>query len=319
MSRVRVVALLVLLLSTNLVFGAGYIRTNLVSDQTGTALITDPLLVNPRGIALTASSPFRVANNGRPTSALYRGDAGTAGDSHGLFGKLTFNASAATTPIVGTGTTMSVTEGAAFTGTVAVFSDADGTGTYTAMINWGDSSSSTGTIVPAGSGNYLVSGSHTYGEEAASRPITVTINDTTDGASGIVTGSAAIADAPLTGSPSNVAFLPAVPFTARVATFTDADPGGTASDYTATIDWGDATPMTAGTITANGTGFSVTGSHTYTLAGNYTITVTIHDAGGAQTIVTSMAGLSVPALDPRGLLLLALALAGVGLFVIRRT
>jgi len=33
-------------------------QTNLVSDQPGVALITDPDLVNPWGISMTATSPF---------------------------------------------------------------------------------------------------------------------------------------------------------------------------------------------------------------------------------------------------------------------
>jgi uncharacterized protein (TIGR03118 family) len=49
-------------------------QTNLVSDQPGVALITDPNLVNPWGITMTPTSPFWVANNGTGTSTLYAGD-----------------------------------------------------------------------------------------------------------------------------------------------------------------------------------------------------------------------------------------------------
>jgi uncharacterized protein (TIGR03118 family) len=49
-------------------------QTNLVSDQPGVALITDPNLVNPWGISMSATSPFWVANNGTGTSTLYAGD-----------------------------------------------------------------------------------------------------------------------------------------------------------------------------------------------------------------------------------------------------
>jgi len=49
-------------------------QTNLVSDQPGVALITDPNLVNPWGISMTATSPFWVANNGTGTATLYAGD-----------------------------------------------------------------------------------------------------------------------------------------------------------------------------------------------------------------------------------------------------
>ncbi|HEY0097381.1 MAG TPA: TIGR03118 family protein [Pyrinomonadaceae bacterium] len=56
--------------------GSAYRQTNFVSDVPGIAFIEDPLLVNPWGISLTASSPFWVANTGTSTSTLYRGDVG---------------------------------------------------------------------------------------------------------------------------------------------------------------------------------------------------------------------------------------------------
>src|ERR1700730_5481361 len=49
-------------------------RTNLVSDIPGAAQILDPSLVNPWGIAFSATSPFWVSNNGTGTSTLYSGD-----------------------------------------------------------------------------------------------------------------------------------------------------------------------------------------------------------------------------------------------------
>lgn len=54
--------------------GDAYRQTNFVSDSPGAGFIQDPLLVNPWGITLTATSPFWVANNGTSTSTLYRGD-----------------------------------------------------------------------------------------------------------------------------------------------------------------------------------------------------------------------------------------------------
>jgi uncharacterized protein (TIGR03118 family) len=49
-------------------------QTNLVSDQPGVALITDPDLVNPWGISFAPTSPFWVADNVSSKSTLYRGD-----------------------------------------------------------------------------------------------------------------------------------------------------------------------------------------------------------------------------------------------------
>jgi uncharacterized protein (TIGR03118 family) len=58
--------------------GSAYRQTNLVTDSPGLAPVLDPLLVNPWGISLTATSPFWVANTGTSTSTLYRGDVGGA-------------------------------------------------------------------------------------------------------------------------------------------------------------------------------------------------------------------------------------------------
>src|SRR3989454_10681181 len=54
--------------------GQAYRQTNLVSDIPGFGAIQDPFLVNPWGIALTATSTFWVANNGTSTAQLFRGD-----------------------------------------------------------------------------------------------------------------------------------------------------------------------------------------------------------------------------------------------------
>jgi uncharacterized protein (TIGR03118 family) len=56
--------------------GSAYRQTNFVSDVPGIAFIQDPLLVNPWGISMTATSPFWTSNTGTSTSSLYRGDVG---------------------------------------------------------------------------------------------------------------------------------------------------------------------------------------------------------------------------------------------------
>jgi uncharacterized protein (TIGR03118 family) len=53
-----------------------YRQTNLVSDLAGVARIIDPLLINPWGISMTATSPFWVANEASNTATLYAGDVG---------------------------------------------------------------------------------------------------------------------------------------------------------------------------------------------------------------------------------------------------
>jgi hypothetical protein len=77
-----------------------------------------------------------------------------------------------------------------------------------------------------------------------------------------------------------------------VATFTDAGGAEAAANYTATIDWGDGTTPSQGTITAmspGASGFTVSGSHTYHLPGADAMTVTIDDDGGATATAASTA------------------------------
>ncbi len=114
--------------------------------------------------------------------------------------------------------------------------------------------------------------------------------------------SISVADAPLTGQapPAPLQGREGVPFFAKaipvsgvVGSFTDADPAGTASDYSATIAWGDGT-TSVGTISASGSGFPVTGSHTYKEDRNYPITVHIADVGGSTVAVNSSAHVSEP-------------------------
>ena len=84
---------------------------------------------------------------------------------------------------------------------------------------------------------------------------------------------------------------------AKVATFTHANPAGAASDYTATITWGDGTASTAGTVSAvAGGGFEVKVSHTYATAGRYTTSVAISDVGGAKATATGSANVVGPPL-----------------------
>ncbi len=102
-------------------------------------------------------------------------------------------------------------------------------------------------------------------------------------------------NAPLGATGKSVSGTAGVKLSATVATFTDADPNGVVSDYTASINWGDGTASTAGTVSAaTGGGFEVKGSHTYATAGQYTTTVTINDVGGAKATATSNANIAGP-------------------------
>ncbi|HWC63217.1 MAG TPA: TIGR03118 family protein [Rhizomicrobium sp.] len=55
---------------------AGVEQTNLVSDMPGLALVTDPSLVNPWGMATSGTSPWWISDNGTGLSTLYNGTTG---------------------------------------------------------------------------------------------------------------------------------------------------------------------------------------------------------------------------------------------------
>jgi uncharacterized protein (TIGR03118 family) len=61
-------------------FGQHYTQTNLVSNTSGVAAVTDPSLVNPWGLTSSASSPWWVSDNATGLSTLYTG----AGAKQGL-------------------------------------------------------------------------------------------------------------------------------------------------------------------------------------------------------------------------------------------
>jgi PKD repeat protein len=221
----------------------------------------------------------------------------------------------------------STPEGTLFNGTVATFSDADTTKTpasFTTTIAWGDGTTTPGTVT-GGPGSFSVSGQHTYADEG-SFPFTVTVTET--GAGGLTasdTGTATVSEADvLSGSPVTFAAQANVPFTGVVAVFTDTNTAAVPSDFTATIDWGDGT-TTPGTVSGGGGTFSVSGTHTYATSGTFNVIVTLTDdpPGTATATTTSTANVSaplaaIPALDLRGLLLLGIALAAAGLYVLRR-
>ncbi len=184
---------------------------------------------------------------------------------------------------------VSTVEGSAFSGTVAT-GTYSGAGTLSATINWGDGSSSAGTVSLNTDGSYSVTGSHTYAEEG-SFDLTVQVS-ASGGQSATATGKAAVVDAPLTIT-RLVVGATGKGLAGLAATFTDADPAGTVSDYSATISWGDGV-TSAGLVATNpiGAGFVVVGAHQYAKAGTYTVTLTIHDGGGSN--ITGTKTLVVP-------------------------
>jgi len=224
-------------------------------------------------------------------------------------------------------TGFSTPEGSSFSGTVATFSDANTAKTpadFTVTIAWGDGTSSAGTVVGS-SGSFTVNGTHTYADEG-SFGFTVTVAE--NGPGGATSSSSATATVTeadvLSGTPVPIAASALVPFTGTVATFADTYAGNVAGDFTATIDWGDAT-TSPGTVSGAGGSFTVTGSHTYSAPGSFTVTVVLSDdpPGTATATVSSTASVAaapiaaVPTLGEGGLALLAAGMAAAALAGLR--
>jgi subtilase family serine protease len=77
-----------------------------------------------------------------------------------------------------------------------------------------------------------------------------------------------------------------------VGSIADGKPGMAARNYTATIDWGDGTATSAGVATGSSPTFTITGSHTYTAAGMFSINVTISVDDGRTAYLASIAQIS---------------------------
>jgi hypothetical protein len=99
----------------------------------------------------------------------------------------------------------------------------------------------------------------------------------------------AVQDAPLQLTPQPFTATAAIPFNGIVAQFTDPGSDGTVGDYTATISWGDG-QSSAGTITAgSGSLFTIAGTNTYVEEGNYAVSISLQDIGGASASASSVA------------------------------
>jgi putative cell wall-binding protein len=194
------------------------------------------------------------------------------------------------------------------TGSVEIgsFTDSDPTAPvsdFTATVNWGDgSSTSVGTITqPGGVGTpFEVTGAHTYAEEG-DYIVTVTVSG--EGSTLVLSGMAAVSDAPLdAGTPLTLAAGPGVLTSfPTVATFTDTNPVAPVSDFTAAISWGDGSSTSVGTITQPdgvGTPFVVAGSHTYAAPGTFSLSVAVTDIGGSTVTLTGTVDVAPPGVPP---------------------
>jgi hypothetical protein len=185
-------------------------------------------------------------------------------------------------------------------GTFTSANPAAPTSNFSAVIDWGDGTTSTGSITqPAGLGTpFHVTGSHAYTGAGTYAPL-ITISAAT-GSTTTLNASATITDLPITAAMNAFSAVQGIDTgTVVLATFTSLNPLATASDFTATLPaggWGDGLPAAPVTLTivptgstATSTSFEVTASHTYAAPGALPLSLTLTTAAGAATPLTGTA------------------------------
>jgi hypothetical protein len=242
--------------------------------STSTGTITGPVM----GVFTIAGLHTYAEEGGYPGSVSIADTGGATTSTSGTV-------QVADAPLTVSMSSLTPVEGPTPTLTVATFTDADPAGVagdYIATINWGDNVTSTGAVSATSGGRFSVSGAHTYADEG-DYSVTVGISDS--GATATAGESVHVSDAGLAATLLMPSPTEGTAFSGPVATFLDADPGGAIGDYSASITWGDGT-VSSGTVSANGGGWTVSGSHTYAKAGGFNPTVAITDSGGATTSAT---------------------------------
>jgi len=206
--------------------------------------------------------------------------------------------------LAATGATLTAIQGVPFTASVATFTDTTLTDTpasFNVNVAWGDGTSSAGSVT-GGAGSFTVDGTHAYAA-AGTFTITVTITHTGTGETATATSTATVSSQ-LAASGLAFTAVSGVAATYTVASVTDANLSDTAASFTASIDWGDGTAPSAGSLVDGGTPgvFLVTGSHTYVGAGTHTVTVSVTSTlSGATAGATATATVTITSFTLAGL------------------
>ena len=203
-------------------------------------------------------------------------------------------------------TAFTATAGVPFDGVVAVVNSSclgtncSGLNPFV-TIDWGDGSPTTRVAAtpdcPTGcaSANWVVAvphDPHTY-----ARPGAYAVSFTGVIFIGTHNIDAIVGDDPNSITESVAPLTPVVgaPFSGSVATFTDSNPLAQASDFTATINWGDGHSTTGTVAHPLGQPFQVSGSHVYTRVGGFTATVAIQHLSATANVTGASASRSAAA------------------------
>ncbi len=278
----------------------GSVQINWGDGSTGSGLVVGPVF--PGVFYIDASHTYTTA--GSYSTQIAVND--QSGDNAIAIGSATVTTQGPQLTIAAS--TIKGSAGTALTGVaVATFLDpnpADTSPNFQALITWGNGNTSIG-LIQGGNGAFTVYGTNTYGAQGT-YDTTVTVISTNNGLDGYASGTAKIGPTSTYGlTGQQFAANAGAPFNATVATFTDATLSDTANDFNTTIDWGDGSPATVGTVIMTGTSmvggatvndFSISGSHVYATPGTESITVTLNDQHNSTSYTMSTVIVSGPVL-----------------------
>ena len=172
--------------------------------------------------------------------------------------------------------------------------------THTIRIDWGDGTATTdGAVAPdptTGNGWFTITGDHVYDEAG-----TYTGNVCATDDEGLRSCFPFVAEVANQAPKVNAGFDIAVGADVELSDWTFQDPGPL-DTHTATIDWGDSSPLdTTPVVDEIRGGGTVTGAHTYTADGTYVVELCVTDLGalhGAETCDTRELDVRVSAVAP---------------------
>jgi hypothetical protein len=247
-----------------------HVLQNWAVNDTGTidyalALLNPALPVD--GDGRLARIQFRAIAAGQTLVSIDDGLFGTqAGDTIPALPHLVL----VTPPIVDAGPDQQADEGNEILVT-AQFSDPDSSDTHTATIDWGDSTVTEGFV-----GGGVVTGTHVYVDEGVNT-VTVEVCDNTGGCNSDDLSVTVANVAPIVGE----IIAPFAPLLINTTITTSADftDPGVLDTHTATWDWGDG-DITPGIVQETGGSGTVTGDHTYTTQGVFTLDLAVEDNDG---------------------------------------
>ncbi len=181
--------------------------------------------------------------------------------------------------------TVHVVSGETFAGHVGSLIDLDPDATpsdYTTAIDWGDGSPlDMAEILPDPSGaGFFVDGTHQF--DTPGNDTVVVVVSRNDGPVANSTTQAIVSGPKLKLASLDI---PSLSFsnmtTSANAEFQITGSPGKQSDYSASIDWGDASGSSSAAVTLNGQNVSIDASHVFQSDGMYTASLTIHGPDGA--------------------------------------